>query len=117
MVTFPDPRNERFYRLKNLRILLKRDKEALATINTKLLDHHDTSPIVIVRGAEEFQQLWEKEAWMEFEAMSAEEKCQIIERIFNDQVEKVSTILAIVSTICCSTTFIASCSIDRRSVI
>jgi hypothetical protein len=96
MLTFPYPRNEgpphRHDELKNIRILLKWNKEELVTINTKLLDH--TSPIVIVQGSEKFRLLWERAAWKEFEEMSAEEKRPIIERICNDEVEKVSTTLS-----------------------
>jgi len=73
-----------------MHISLKWEKEALGMVNEALLDHTFT----IVRGPD-FPQLWQREAWKEFEAMSAEEKRPIIDQICKDEVERVSTISAI----------------------
>jgi hypothetical protein len=95
MVTFQYPIKElprRLHTLKNMHISLKFEKQELRTINEALLNH--MFPVAIVQCPANYSrklQWWEK---VEFEAMSAEEKRPIIDKICKDEVEKVSSIFS-----------------------
>jgi hypothetical protein len=81
--------------VKNTHLSLKLDKEELRMINEDLLN--PKFPVGIVQCHANYSrklQWWEIVEFQEFEAMSAEEKRPIIDKICNDEIEKVSAISA-----------------------
>jgi hypothetical protein len=99
MVTFQYPIKEhphRLHTLKNMRLSLKLDKERLRVINEDLIN--PKFPVAIVQCPVNYSrklQWWEVVEFREFQAMSAEEKRPIIDKICNDEIEKVNAISAI----------------------
>jgi hypothetical protein len=79
----------KLHHLRNSRICLERTKEWLGKINKALLDPELT--VVILKGAGRWE-LWEEEEWEEWEAKSAEEKRPLMDKLCNDEVERVSVI-------------------------
>jgi hypothetical protein len=77
------------HHLRNSRIWLERNKEWLGKINKALLDPELT--VVILKGAGSFE-LWEEEEWKEWAAKRAEEKRPLMDKLCNDEVERVSVI-------------------------
>jgi hypothetical protein len=115
MVTFEYPASEGLpfdlHRLRNRRIMLEWQKTSLGLVNETLLG--DDPPVIQQGYNMDSRHMWEQEAWKEFQAMSAEERRPIVDKICNDSIEKVRPISAICLN--CLIAFIPS--IDRRSVI
>jgi hypothetical protein len=99
ILTYPYPRSEGIpyplHQLRNRRTFLEGNKKPLVTINKALVDPEF---LIIINKGGEFRQAWEEEAWKEWEAKSAEEKRPLIDKICNNEVERVSVISTTVST-------------------
>lgn len=96
VVTFAYPPSQgiphSLHYLRNLRIVLEGQKQGLERVNETLLG--DEPPPIRCYDLES-RHLWEKAAWKEFEAMSAEERRPIVDKICSDGVEHVSFFPAI----------------------